>query len=75
LLLTRFLRHTRQAKTGPNDGNCPGKYQRKKPLKSLDDLPKDYVGPDPYLDEADKIAVDLLNLEKAQGTTAASPAK
>ncbi|MFZ4832902.1 carboxy terminal-processing peptidase [Rouxiella sp. Mn2063] len=47
----------------------------KKPLKSLDDLPKDYVGPDPYLDEADKIAVDLQNLEKAQGTSGASTAK
>ena len=28
-------------------------------LKSLDDLPKDYEGPDPYLDETVKMAVDL----------------
>lgn len=28
-------------------------------LKSIDDLPKDYEGPDPYLDETVKIAIDL----------------
>ncbi len=42
------------------------KREGKKPIKSLDDLPKDYVAPDPYLDEADNIAVDLSKLEKAQ---------
>lgn len=36
----------------------------KKPLKSLEDLPKDYKDPDPYLDEAVRIALDLANLEK-----------
>ncbi|SUC47320.1 Tail-specific protease precursor [Providencia stuartii] len=30
-------------------------------LKSIDDLPKDYEGPDPYLDETVKIAIDLAN--------------
>ncbi|MEQ1977034.1 carboxy terminal-processing peptidase [Xenorhabdus sp. SGI240] len=33
----------------------------KKPLKSLEDLPKDYKGPDPYLDESVKIALDLVH--------------
>lgn len=46
------------------------KREGKKPLKSLDDLPKDYVAPDPYLDEADNIAVDLGKLEKALGDQA-----
>ncbi|RLM25287.1 C-terminal processing peptidase [Brenneria alni] len=36
----------------------------KKPLKSLDDLPKDYQAPDPYLDETVKIAQDLAQAEK-----------
>jgi carboxyl-terminal processing protease len=49
------------------------KREGKKPLKSLDDLPKDYVAPDPYLDEADHIAVDLGKLEKSQADQA--PAK
>ncbi|MDC9595512.1 carboxy terminal-processing peptidase [Xenorhabdus anantnagensis] len=37
------------------------KREGKKPLKSLDDLPKDYKGPDPYLDESVKIALDLAH--------------
>ncbi|MCL2895578.1 carboxy terminal-processing peptidase [Brenneria tiliae] len=36
----------------------------KKPLKSLEDLPKDYQGPDPYLDETVHIAQDLAQQEK-----------
>ncbi|POE22810.1 C-terminal processing peptidase [Pectobacterium odoriferum] len=36
----------------------------KKPLKSLEDLPKDYQAPDPYLDETVKIANDLALEEK-----------
>lgn len=32
-------------------------------LKSIDDLPKDYEGPDPYLDETVKIAIDLAHPE------------
>ncbi|TBL71851.1 carboxy terminal-processing peptidase [Obesumbacterium proteus] len=35
------------------------KVAGKKPIKSLDDLPKDYQEPDPYLDETVKIALDL----------------
>ncbi|MFP3029583.1 MAG: carboxy terminal-processing peptidase [Arsenophonus sp.] len=35
----------------------------KSPLKSIDDLPKNYQLPDPYLDETIKIAVDLADLE------------
>ncbi|NRN28097.1 carboxy terminal-processing peptidase [Photorhabdus heterorhabditis] len=37
------------------------KREGKKPLVSLDDLPKDYQGPDPYLDESVKIALDLAH--------------
>ncbi|CDL80885.1 carboxy terminal-processing peptidase [Xenorhabdus szentirmaii] len=37
------------------------KREGKKLLKSLDDLPKDYKGPDPYLDESVKIALDLAH--------------
>ncbi len=37
-----------------------------KPLKNLDELPKDYKEPDPYLDETVKIANDLAQLEKSQ---------
>lgn len=36
----------------------------KKPLKSLDDLPKDYQEPDPYLDETVHIALDWLIWKK-----------
>ncbi|WP_414693065.1 hypothetical protein, partial [Pantoea sp. UBA5923] len=45
----------------------------KKPLKSLDDLPKDYKEPDPYLDETVKIANDLAQLDKSQ-PAASTPA-
>ncbi|MDE9427187.1 carboxy terminal-processing peptidase [Xenorhabdus bovienii] len=37
------------------------KREGKKLLKSLDDLPKDYKGPDPYLDESVQIALDLAH--------------
>ncbi|MDC9621268.1 carboxy terminal-processing peptidase [Xenorhabdus sp. XENO-7] len=37
------------------------KREGKKSLKSLDDLPKDYKGPDPYLDESVQIALDLAH--------------
>ncbi|MFV9998009.1 MAG: carboxy terminal-processing peptidase [Arsenophonus endosymbiont of Dermacentor nuttalli] len=37
--------------------------QGKAPLKTIDDLPKNYELPDPYLNEAVRIAVDLANLE------------
>nr|WP_113869040.1 carboxy terminal-processing peptidase [Brenneria salicis]NMN91513.1 S41A family C-terminal processing peptidase-1 [Brenneria salicis ATCC 15712 = DSM 30166]RBP58421.1 S41A family C-terminal processing peptidase-1 [Brenneria salicis ATCC 15712 = DSM 30166]RLM29352.1 C-terminal processing peptidase [Brenneria salicis ATCC 15712 = DSM 30166] len=36
----------------------------KKPLKSLEDLPKDYQAPDPYLDETVHIAQDLAQAQK-----------
>lgn len=42
------------------------KREGKPPLKKLDDLPKDYQEPDPYLDETVHIAVDLAHLEKAR---------
>ncbi|MFS1537934.1 MAG: carboxy terminal-processing peptidase [Candidatus Phlomobacter fragariae] len=37
--------------------------QGKGPLKSIDDLPKNYELPDPYLDETVRISVDLADLE------------
>ncbi|MCW9691781.1 carboxy terminal-processing peptidase [Proteus mirabilis] len=40
------------------------KLEGKPPLKSLDDLPKDYEGPDPYLDETANIADDLAKVLK-----------
>lgn len=47
------------------------KREGKPELKKLDDLPKDYQEPDPYLDETVNIALDLAKLEKSQtrGTT------
>lgn len=36
----------------------------KKPINSLDDMPKNYQQPDPYLDETVYIALDLAHLEK-----------
>ncbi len=45
--------------------NARYQAEGKKPLKSLDDLPKDYKEPDPYLDETVKIANDLAQLEKS----------
>ncbi len=48
----------------------------RKPLKkSLDDLPKDYQEPDPYLDETVHIALDLAHLEKDQPAQQPTPAK
>ncbi|WON78798.1 carboxy terminal-processing peptidase [Serratia sp. UGAL515B_01] len=47
----------------------------KKPLKSLDDVPKDYKEPDPYLDETVKIALDLANIEKQQPSQQTSAVK
>ncbi|MBV4365071.1 carboxy terminal-processing peptidase [Erwinia sp. BNK-24-b] len=38
----------------------------KKPLSKLEDLPKDYKEPDPYLDETVNIANDLAQLEQQQ---------
>jgi carboxyl-terminal processing protease len=38
----------------------------KKPIKSLDAIPKDYHEPDPYLDETVHIALDLAKDESTQ---------
>ncbi|MGC0938689.1 carboxy terminal-processing peptidase [Pantoea agglomerans] len=46
--------------------NARYQAEGKKPLKNLDELPKDYKEPDPYLDETVKIANDLAQLEKSQ---------
>lgn len=44
--------------------NLRFKREGKKVLKELDDLPKDYEAPDFTLKEAQKIAVDLIELDK-----------
>jgi carboxyl-terminal processing protease len=46
--------------------NARYQAEGKKPLKNLDELPKDYKEPDPYLDETVKIANDLAQLQKSQ---------
>lgn len=43
------------------------KADGQKPIKSLDDVPKDYQEPDPYLDETVKIALDLA--QQMQGSS------
>lgn len=40
----------------------------KKPIAKFEDLPKDYKEPDPYLEEAVKIANDLATVKKQQYT-------
>ena len=42
------------------------KREGKKPLKDIDDLPKDYEAPDFFLKEAEKIAADLAKLSTKQ---------
>lgn len=51
------------------------KREGKPPLKKLDDLPKDYQEPDPYLDETVHIALDLAHLEKDQPAESTASAK
>ncbi|MBA2816839.1 carboxy terminal-processing peptidase [Candidatus Pantoea persica] len=46
--------------------NARYQAEGKKPLKNLDELPKDYKEPDPYLDETVRIANDLAQLSRAQ---------
>ena len=41
------------------------KHDGKPAIKKLDDLPKDYQEPDPYLDETVNIALDLAAIEQA----------
>ncbi|MDN4627796.1 carboxy terminal-processing peptidase [Erwinia sp. PsM31] len=48
--------------------NARFKVEGKKPLAKLEDLPKDYKEPDPYLDETVNIANDMAQLEKSQST-------
>lgn len=52
--------------------NARMQREGKKPLAKLDDLPKDYKEPDPYLDETVNIANDLAQLEKTQAPPAAA---
>jgi len=49
------------------------KREGKPMLKKLEDLPKDYQEPDPYLDETVHIALDLAHIEKE--SPPAQPAK
>jgi len=52
--------------------NARYQAEGKKPLKNLDELPKDYKEPDPYLDETVKIANDLAQLDKSRPETPAA---
>jgi len=52
--------------------NARFKQQGKKPLAKLEDLPKDYKEPDPYLDETVNIANDLAHLEKSESASQTS---
>lgn len=52
--------------------NARMQREGKKLLAKLDDLPKDYKEPDPYMDETVKIASDLAQLEKSQPSPAAA---
>ncbi|SEL32844.1 C-terminal processing peptidase-1. Serine peptidase. MEROPS family S41A [Kosakonia sacchari] len=51
------------------------KREGKPLLKKLDDLPKDYQEPDPYLDETVHIALDLAHQEKDRPAEDPAPAK
>lgn len=51
--------------------NARFKREGKKPLKKLEDLPKDYEAPDFYLKEAEKMAVDLIHFNKKYGVSEA----
>ncbi len=51
------------------------KREGKPLLKKLDDLPKDYQEPDPYLDETVHIALDLAKLEKEKPAVQPAPTK
>ncbi|MGK9173007.1 carboxy terminal-processing peptidase [Yokenella regensburgei] len=51
------------------------KREGKPSLKKLDDLPKDYKEPDPYLDETVHIAIDLAAMEKDNPAAQPAPAK
>ncbi|SFU08140.1 C-terminal processing peptidase-1. Serine peptidase. MEROPS family S41A [Kosakonia arachidis] len=51
------------------------KREGKPLLKKLDDLPKDYQEPDPYLDETVHIALDLAHEEKDRPAEDPVPAK
>lgn len=51
------------------------KREGKPGIKKLDDLPKDYQEPDPYLDETVKIAIDLAQLEKDHPASDPAPTK
>ncbi|WP_058912899.1 carboxy terminal-processing peptidase [Entomohabitans teleogrylli] len=51
------------------------KREGKPALKKLEDLPKDYQEPDPYLDETVHIALDLAHMESARPAEQPAPVK
>lgn len=51
------------------------KREGKPLLKKLEDLPKDYQEPDPYMDETVHIALDLAHIEKGQPPENPAPQK
>ncbi|MCU5775817.1 carboxy terminal-processing peptidase [Erwiniaceae bacterium BAC15a-03b] len=55
--------------------NARLKLEGKKPLAKIEDLPKDYKEPDPYLDETVKVANDLAKLESGQPAARSAASK
>ena len=51
------------------------KREGKPLLKKLEDLPKDYQEPDPYMDETVHNALDLAHIEKGQPPENPAPQK
>ncbi|HKM95490.1 MAG TPA: carboxy terminal-processing peptidase [Buttiauxella sp.] len=51
------------------------KREGKAPLKKLEDLPKDYQEPDPYLDETVHIALDLAKVQQDKPVEQPAPAQ
>ena len=59
---TRKTENDSDDKKRLKDLNARFKREGKKPLKDIDDLPKDYEAPDFFLKEAEKMAADLAKL-------------
>lgn len=63
-LAERQKEHQQDEAKRLKDLNARFKREGKKPLKDLDDLPKDYEAPDFFLKETEKMMVDWLQIDK-----------
>lgn len=63
-LTDRQKEHQQDEAKRLKDLNARFKREGKKPLKDLDDLPKDYEAPDFFLKETEKMMVDWLQIDK-----------